>query len=138
VFTTSQQAGCPDTLWEISTSNSAVIPVPGLNPPIVENGVRIVKPTDNTLHRGYVFYLKVSANGLYSSPHSDSVQWFGPYDLRVGCYTGASGSVIYTDSPSFVSNVNLFVGDSALNVYTFFMPTADRSWCHILTNSLRD
>jgi len=80
-----------------------------------------------------VFYLKVSADGVNSSPHADSTQWFGPYDLRVGCYTG---SVTYSDSPSFIPAINLKVGDSALNAYTFYMPTSTLPWCAIISNTI--
>lgn len=48
-------------------------------------GNKLVKPTDNTLHRGYMFYMRITALGV-NSLIGDNIKYFGPYDLRVGCY----------------------------------------------------
>lgn len=53
------------------------------------------------------------------------------YDLRVGCYPE---SLSFTDSSSFVINVDKYVGDSVLDTYTFHNPTPDKNWCRLETN----
>ena len=77
--------------------------------------------------------MKVSADGVNSAPHADSTHWFGPYDLRVGCYTG---SVTFSNSPSFVTSINKKVGDSPQSAYTFNMPTSTLPWCAIISNAV--
>ena len=62
-----------------------------------------------------------------------SFNWFGPYYLDVGCTTT---SVVFTDSPAFVTNVPIFVGDSVVAKYTLAIPTASRTWCYITDNRI--
>ena len=51
--------------------------------------------------------------------------------MNIGCF---SGSVTFTDSGSFITTVNLYVGASVSNVYTFHVPTSNRAWCVITQN----
>jgi hypothetical protein len=53
--------------------------------------------------------------------------------MNVGCFTG---SVSFTDSPSFVTSKALFVGDSASDAYVLAQPTANRAYCTIQSNEI--
>ena len=79
--------------------------------------------------------MKLTAFGVNSvkSPH-DSTVYLGPYDLRVGCYTN---SVSFTDSPTFVPSLPVWVGGSTYALYNFAQPTSNRAWCYILRNEIR-
>ena len=97
-------------------------------------GNLIVKPTDVSLHRGYIFYIKVTADRVHLEL-GDSEQYLGPYDLRIGCY---SESVEYSDDPAFVQHVPLFVGDSTYHVWNLDFPLANQTWCVVETSEIRD
>ena len=128
-YQSSQNTGCPPNLREISSSFTSVIVPMGINNPVdTGSSIWVVKPTDNTQHTYYSFFTKVTALG-------GSTQFFGPYNLQVGCIPT---SVVFTDNPSFVNSVSLFVGDSTANVYTFNQPSSSRAWCTIKTNKIRN
>jgi hypothetical protein len=98
---------------------------------------------NNALHLGYQFWIKLTVNRVYldygdsntykpDSPrmiNGVSTNYF--YDLRVGCYPD---SHTFSDSASFISNVDVFVGASLENIYTMHSPTSNRDWCVIRTN----
>jgi hypothetical protein len=63
----------------------------------------------------------------------NSKAFFGPYYLDVGC---TETSVVFTDSPSFVTNVPLLVGDPVVGVYTLEPPTSSRVWCVVRHNEI--
>jgi hypothetical protein len=88
---------------------------------------KIVVASNTALHQAYVFYIKAS------DTVGSSNGYFGPYTMNVGCF---SGSVTFTDSGSFITNVALHVGDLFTNVYTFHVPTANRAWCVITANEI--
>ena len=120
------------TNWQVTTSNSAVVTT-GLGVgaiPHFESGLRKVKPNDNTLHQGYKFYVKITAARVHLE-NGDTEVWFGVYDLRVGCYWN---SLSFTDSSSFITNVDKYVGDEVSNIYTMYNPTPSRAWCRLLFN----
>jgi len=96
----------------------------GLNNPVLVGADRIVKPTNTATHLKFVFYVKVSALG-------GSNAFFGPYTLDVGC---TPTSVVYADNAGLTTNVNVIVGASVANIYTFAQPTSTRSYCTIITN----
>ena len=66
-----------------------------------------------------MFYLKVNAVG-------GSYAYFGGYQLIVGC---TEHSLTITDSPNFITNVPLNVGDNSTAVYYFYPPTSNRAYC---------
>jgi hypothetical protein len=80
-----------------------------------------VKPVNTALHQSIVFYVKVTADG-------GSTAFFGPYTLTVGCTTT---SVVYTDSPSFVTDAPHFVEGTTVAAYTLIEPLSSRVWCTI-------
>ena len=90
---------------------------------------RIIKPTNFNLHQGYSFYIRVSAAG----DPLDTVRSFGPYELRVGCY---SGTMTVSDSPNFSSYNQLWVGDSPYNAYFFTNPTTNLPYCLVQLNTI--
>jgi len=106
-----------------------------LNNPVVELGNRLVKPLDNTLHRGYLFYIKVTSAGTNSILNPpDTTEFFGPYDLRVGCY---ADTLTITDNASYMTILpNIYVGDNNQDRYTLLYPTASVSWCVPITTSI--
>lgn len=133
-YVTTQNTGCPPTNWIISAFNYDTTQVTGLpTNPVLVGSDRIVKPLNAALHQGYIFFIKVVANGVNSSPHTDSVKWMGPYELRVGCYYA---SVTFTNSPAFTTSVNMQVGDSRMNIYQFVQPSSNRDWCIPVTNQI--
>jgi hypothetical protein len=102
--------------------------------------MRKVKPVNDALHKGYQFFIKVTASRVHlangdstaylpTTPSGSTTTLF--YDLRVGCYPD---SLSFTDSSNFVTQVNKYVGDSVLNTYTFHNPTPNRNWCRLETN----
>jgi len=98
--------------------------------------VKIVKPSDIQLHRGYVFYIKITVDGVNSVENPrDTTAYLGPYDLRIGCY---ADSVTFTNSASFVTSVLVPVGNSTIARYKFYEPSSNRAWCFILSNEIRD
>jgi len=119
LYTNTQVTGCPNTNFEISSSNSnPLVAMSELQDPVDDgtgNGNLIVKPTDNSLHRGYVFYIKVTVDKVHLNL-GDTEVYLGPYDLRMGCYPD---SVIFTDGVGLVHDVALWVGDSLTGLYTF-------------------
>jgi len=104
----------------------AVVPPSGLEAPEVVGDDRIVKPSDNSLHQAYIFYIKVNAWGGSSA-------FFGPYTLNVGCFNGV---VLFNNDLNFITSLPLKVGDPALGVYTFMVPTSTVSYCVIETNEI--
>jgi hypothetical protein len=129
-FTHPQTAGCPINNWELSASGSSVTSVSGMALSTSSGSgtstVKIAKPSNTGLHQAYTFYLKVSALG-------GSNNYFGPYVLNVGCFAGA---VSYSDSGSLDTNLPLSVGAATAGAYTFANPTATRSWCTPVTNTI--
>jgi hypothetical protein len=104
-----------------------------LNAPYDDSGTFKVKPSDNSQHLKYTFYIKVTAR---SGPAGASNKYFGPYELDIGC---TPTSVTFTDASSgFVSNVNVYVGDSVVDKYTFAPPTSSRAWCQIVKHEIVD
>jgi len=62
-----------------------------------------VRATDQLAHQGYIFYVMVTATGTNSVlAQPDTIQFMGPYDLRVGCW---SGTTQVTDDPGFTNDV---------------------------------
>jgi hypothetical protein len=98
---------------EVSSSGATVQSHSGLGYPSYVSDTSttiIVKPQDSSLHQQYDFHIKSSAYG-------GSTQFFGTYELLVGCFTA---SVTYTDNAAFTSTgVAKLVGDSVDSVYTF-------------------
>lgn len=90
-----------------------------MNDPIDISSSRIVFPVDRSLHKFYSFYIKVTAEG-------SSNAFFGAYDLYVGCF---ASSVTFSDSPSLVKSVPMFVNGNVTAVYTFIQPVSTRSYC---------
>ena len=107
--------------------------MPELQQP-VDNGAGnlIVRATDQSLHRGYIFYIRITIDRV-NLEYGDTIAFLGPYDLRVGCW---SGTVEFTDSPQFIPTRDLWVGDSLFSVYVFEMPTANQTWCPILETEI--
>jgi len=60
------------------------------------------------------------------SARGGSQQYFGDYDLYVGC---TSSSVTFTDSPDFITSVPIFVGANLKEVYEFKLPSSSRAYC---------
>lgn len=109
-FTTSQQTGCPTNQIQITGSADSLTTATGLEEAALVDSDFLVKPSDNTAHAQYTFYVKVSAYG-------GSSEFFGPFELNVGCQTD---SVTFTDNVAFSATGNAKeVGDSVDNVYTF-------------------
>jgi len=73
----------------MSSSNISLTPV-GLNNGEQIGSDFITKPSDNSLHKLYTFYVKVTALGGSSA-------FFGPFKFDVGC---TDTSVTVVDSPS--------------------------------------
>ena len=69
-------------------------------------------PLDPSLHHIYIFYVRITLNGGYQ-------EYFGPYNMTVGCF----------DNPNFISTVNLYVGDSNSDIYSFLDPIPSEEWC---------
>jgi hypothetical protein len=128
VYTNTQETGCNTNTWQVSDSNSVLNKPASLNEYITVLGNKVITPSDNALHQAYTFYMKVTA-------HGGSTAFFGSYVVHVGC---TAVSVTFTDNPSFITNVPLWVGDSVTNVYTFNQPSVDRAWCVILQNTIVD
>ena len=85
----------------MSTVSGTVTADPTIVDPAVELGIRLVKPVNNALHRGYIFYLKVTSTGVNTIlVPADTTAWFGPYEMRVGCYPG---TLTWTDHVNFVT-----------------------------------
>jgi hypothetical protein len=134
-YTSAQNQGCPIDTWEITTSNSGPVLAPaGLNQ-VSDNGSggKWVQPTNWNTHAQYTFYVKATAS------NGGSTGYFGPYYLDVGCNFRTAQfttSVVYADSGSLTTNVNLYVGDSVANVYTLVEPTSTLAWCTTKTNTI--
>ena len=126
-YTSSQQTGCPVDTFQISSSNTNVIPPAGLNNPVVIGPDRVVTPSDSSQHLSYTFYVKTSVS------NGGSAAYFGPYTLHVGCH---AATVTYSNSGSFVTTKNINVGDSSTGVYTFYQPSSTRAWCVIEKNEI--
>ena len=92
VFETSQNLGCPPTMFEISRNGTGVWPIIALQLEGTNGNLRVL-PTDQSLHKGYEFYLKVTADGVLSE-FGDNTAFFGPFELNVGCL---NETVIVTD-----------------------------------------
>jgi hypothetical protein len=139
-YTTSQNTGCPCTSWNPSANAgplyAAYVKHGGVNELVNENGNDIIKATDNALHMGYKFYMRVVADGVnsYTDPIG-TVKYFEMYELKVGCYPD---SLIVTESPQFVSNFKLFIGDSVEGLYTLTHPTSNLAYCQVLKNLITD
>jgi hypothetical protein len=77
----------------------------------------------------------VSAVGTYNEWGLDSTRFFGPYDLRVGCYPDSvdfySSHLLNTDK-----TLNFFVGDNNRNAVSFPTPTSTRAWCVVMKNEI--
>jgi hypothetical protein len=118
-FTHAHSDACPINNWELSTSNSAVSAPSGLSISTASgsgsSSVKIIKPSDTSLHQAYTFYVKVSADGGSSA-------WFGPYTLNVGCF---SGSFSIANSASFINQVNKNLNSATTNAYTMHNPSSN-------------
>jgi hypothetical protein len=90
------------------------------------SGTYKVKPTNNALHQAYSFYIKVSAAGGSSA-------FFGPYQVKVGCF---SDSVTFADNAAFVTSVSKNVAESTASAYTVANPTATLSYCVVTSNEI--
>jgi hypothetical protein len=86
-----------------------------------------VRPSNTALHQPYSnFYVQAVAGTTTS--------YFGPYELKVGCYIGV---VTYADHTSLASTGSTRnVGDSVSNVYTFTNPTSTIAWCTVQSNEV--
>ncbi len=113
VYSSSEQTGCPTNSITITGSGTSVTTPTGVEQAALISGNYLVKPSDNTLHQAYSFYVKVGAQG-------GSSHFFGPYVLNVGCN---NAFVTYADNAAFVSSVSKNVGDATSSVYTFSQPT---------------
>jgi hypothetical protein len=125
-FQSSQQTGCPVNLREVSYSNVYMKPSNDLNNPVLINSNWVVKPTDLNRHGLYLFYIKATALG-------GSHAYFGGFQMIVGC---TEHSLVTTDSPSFITNVPLNVGDNSTGVYYFHPPSSSKSYCTIKSNQI--
>jgi hypothetical protein len=123
-YQSSLNTECPVTTIQISSSNSAVSAPAGLNNPVVEGSNLVVKPTDTSLHQGYTFYTKVTVSG-------GSNKFFGPYEVKVGCY---AGSVTYSDAGDLVTSPTKYVGQALTSAYTFKNPVPSQSYCAVVSN----
>jgi len=108
----------------VSSSYLTVESPPGIEDVTFDGEVFLAKPSDNTLHQSYSFFIKVSAYG-------GSTQFFGPAILNVGCFDGI---VWYTDSENLVESVDLLVGDALEDVYVFVPPVPTIPYCVPYTN----
>ena len=77
-------------------------------------------PIDISIEQDYTFYFHSSAH--FSAPATAGRTFFSEeMTLVVGC----TDSIIITDSPSFITSIDLFVADALTNVYTFYEPFID-------------
>jgi len=106
-YTHPQIAGCPITNLELSLEGGNIVTPSDLEYPVEENGKLIVKPVVSNTLAIYVFYVKITAEGVYS-PNGDSFSYFGPYQLNVGCF---SSQVIYGHGDNYVDNIPLFASN---------------------------
>ena len=98
----------------------------GLNQPVDDGlGNKIVKPTDNTLHQSYLFFIKATAT------NGGSNGFFGPYTLHVGC---TAATVSFSDSGSNVIAQRHYVSNNLVDKFRFWHPTSSRVWCSIITS----
>lgn len=125
-FYSSYQVGCPVDSWDTSISNTVVDKPSYLNNPVLYEADHYVKPTDNTLHRDYQFYVRIMATG-------GSFKFVGPYELTTGC---TFSSLKFTDSSNFISNAAIAVGGNVTNFYTFVPPSLSLSYCSITQNQI--
>ena len=125
-YETTQNVGCPTNAWDLSTSGSSMI----AHTTLTRTGSAqtfVVKPTDNSVHFDYNFYVKVTADG-------GGTEFFGPYYLYVGC---TSSTVSYADNAAFSSSSTAYsVGVSTTSLYIFPLPTATQVWCTPQTTTI--
>lgn len=76
-------------------------------------------PTDGTIETTYAFYVKVQAEGgaaIYSTLMT----------LHVEC---APLGLVYSENPLFLTQVDMFVMDQILDIYTILDPTIFPAYC---------
>ena len=122
---TSGNPGCPAVIEAISSVNSGVTAPTGLNAAVLLSGNYVVKASNINAHASYSFYTKVTAG--------TTLTFFGPFVLNIGC---TAESLTFTDSSTFVTVVNKYVGDSTANVYTMNNPTPSPSYCSFIDNEI--
>ena len=77
-------------------------------------------PFDISNEQDYTFYFLSTAH--FSAPATAGRAFQSEeMTLVVGC----TDSIIITDSPSFITSIDLFVADALTNVYAFFEPFID-------------
>ena len=87
--------GCPSTLtYELKDTNvdasaNLVSSPAGLDQPISATTPHQILPSDDNALNTYSFYLKVTANGVFSY-----YQYLGPYSLSVTCSSDNSLTVV--------------------------------------------
>jgi hypothetical protein len=121
-YTHTAIAGCPLSIWAVSTSSGTLASHPGLkNTVATVSDVKTVLPDDMSLHTDapYIFYAQITATG-------GSVAYHGPYSLYVGC---TSSSVTISDNPSSQSVKNIHVGDAITDQFLLHYTTFSRAWC---------
>ena len=83
----------------------------------------------------------MTANGVYSLV-GDSTQFFGPYEIRIGCFFS---SVIINNNAGFVNTLTTscgtiascqYVGATTVGSYAFLEPFNNRAWCTISSNDI--
>lgn len=125
---TSSITACPVNQRQSSNVNTAVV-LPGtgfIADPVLVVGDYHVSPHDDTVDQKYIFYVKVTADGLQSS-------FFGPYTLIVGCTSDMTANI---NSGSYVLITSLFVSNSALGVFTIPAATVTPSYCTLQSTSI--
>jgi hypothetical protein len=130
-FVTTKNTACPVVDWCISTSSdgSGCTQPTGLSEASsLVNGVRTFKLTSDTFHKSFT-NLYVRATAL-SDNGPGTYNWFGPYTLNVGCFTGGTEYTDNTDT-SYLTNV-FEVGSSTTDRFEFKPPTVNSpydGWC---------
>ena len=106
-----QNLGCPVNQWQVTNAISGTVSRPSnLNEQVLENGVRKVKPTDNTQHLKYTFYTRIEATD------GGSNAFFGPYYVDVGC---TATSTTFADNGAFLANQAITVSTVSSGTATY-------------------
>jgi len=115
-------AGCPLSVWEVSSDATSMVAHPGLNSIVPSvSGSKTVLPSEINSHTvaPYIFYAQVTAEG-------GSVARLGPYSLFVGC---SASTVSFADHSSSQGDKIIHVGDSVEDQFVIYYPTSTRAWC---------
>jgi len=86
-----------------------------------------VKPTDNSLHTVYTFWVRATASD------GGSTGILGSYTLHVGC---TADTVTYSDDPAALVTQYIYVGQALTSAYTFNPPLSTKPYCVNLNNEI--